>query len=267
MILTLPYPDIGAVAFQIGPLAIRWYALAYIAGLVLGWKYAVFLASRSPFPITREQVDDFLVWATIGVVLGGRLGYVLFSKPLDYLRDPLEIFAVWHGGMSFHGGALGVIAAIFLFAWRRAIPALAFGDIICCATPIGLFFGRVANFINAELYGRATDVPWAMIFPSDRLGLPRHPSQLYEAGLEGLVLFAVLAFLYLRTDLPRRAGAISGVFLIGYAVARSICEFFREPDSFLGFLAFGFTTMGQVLSLPLALAGLLLLLRARPKPA
>ena len=168
--------------------------------------------------------------------------------------------------MSFHGGALGVIAAIFLFAYRRSIPSLAFADIICCATPIGLFFGRIANFINAELYGRTTDVPWAMIFPHSD-GLPRHPSQLYEAALEGLVLFAVLAFLYLRTGLPRRPGAISGVFLLGYAIARSICEFFREPDAFLGFLAFGFTTMGQVLSLPLALAGLVLLLRARPKPA
>jgi phosphatidylglycerol---prolipoprotein diacylglyceryl transferase len=263
--LALAFPQIDPVAIEIGPLQIRWYALAYIAGLVLGWRYALYLAPRSPHAIKRQDVDDFLTWATVGVVLGGRLGYVLFYKPLYYLSNPLEIFAVWHGGMSFHGGALGVIIAIFWFCHRRQIPTLAFADLVCCATPIGLFFGRIANFINSELWGRVSDVPWAMVFPNGG-PVPRHPSQLYQAGMEGLALFTVLAVLQFGTRLRERAGALSGVFLLGYGIARFIGEFFRQPDAHLGYLVFG-ATMGQLLSLPLVAAGLWLLLRARPQPA
>ena len=262
----LVFPHLDPVAIEIGPLQIRWYALAYIAGLVLGWRYCLYLAGRSPHGIKRQDVDDFLSWATVGVVLGGRLGYILFYKPSYYFAHPLEIFAVWHGGMSFHGGALGVIVAIVWFCLRRKIPMFAFADIIVCAVPIGLFFGRIANFINAELWGRPSDVPWAMIFPTDPLHLPRHPSQLYEAAMEGLVLFVVLTSLQFGTRMRDRPGALSGVFLIGYAIARIIGEFFREPDAFLGFLVFG-ATMGQLLSIPLALAGLYLIFRAPPKPA
>jgi phosphatidylglycerol---prolipoprotein diacylglyceryl transferase len=261
----IAFPNIDPVAFEIGPLQIRWYALAYIAGLVLGWRYALYLATRSPHRIKRQDVDDFLSWATLGVVLGGRLGYVLFYKPLYYLYHPLEIFAVWQGGMSFHGGALGVIVAIIWFCRRRGIPMFAFADLVCVATPIGLFFGRIANFINGELWGRVSDAPWAMVFPTGGPE-PRHPSQLYQAGMEGLILFALLAWLFFGTRLRYRAGALSGVFLLGYGVARFIGEFFRQPDAHLGFLFLG-TTMGQLLSLPLALAGIWLIARAQPKTA
>ena len=260
MTLVIPYPNIDPVLIEIGPFAIRWYALAYIVGLVLGWRYAFVLARRSPFGITAQQIDDFLVWVTLGVVLGGRLGYVLFYKPAYYLANPLEIFAVWHGGMSFHGGALGVILGIVIYCRRHGIPILAFGDVVVCVVPIGLFFGRIANFINGELFGRPSDVPWAMIFPHDPLQVPRHPSQLYEASLEGLVLLAVLSFLFFRTPLRERPGAISGAFLLGYGLCRIVSEFFREPDAHLGYLFFG-VTMGQLLSLPLIAVGLFLLLR------
>jgi len=263
--LAIAFPHIDPVAFSLGPLQIRWYALAYIAGLVLGWRYAIYLAGRSPHGIKRQDVDDFLSWATLGVVLGGRLGYVLFYKPGYYLYHPLEIFAVWHGGMSFHGGALGVIIAIIWFCRRRKIPMFAFGDIICCATPIGLFFGRIANFINGELWGRVTDVPWGIIFPTGG-PLPRHPSQLYEAAMEGLILFAVLTYLQFGTRLRQKPGALSGIFLLGYALARVVGELFREPDAHLGFLFFG-STMGQLLSIPLAAVGLWLIFRPQPRPA
>jgi phosphatidylglycerol---prolipoprotein diacylglyceryl transferase len=260
----LPFPAINPILISIGPLAVRWYALAYIVGIVTGWRYAFALARRSPQGIKAQDIDDFLVWATLGVVLGGRLGYVLFYKPSEYFFHPLEIVEVWHGGMSFHGGCLGVIAAIFLFSYRRGIHPLAFGDIIAAVTPIGLFCGRIANFVNGELYGRPADVPWAMIFPADPLQVPRHPSQLYEAGLEGVVLFTVLAVAF--PFLKHRRGATAGAFLAGYGIARIIGEFFREPDSFLGYLFFG-ATMGQLLSLPFLLAGLWLILRSKPIPA
>jgi phosphatidylglycerol:prolipoprotein diacylglycerol transferase len=257
--LTIPYPAIDPVLVELGPFVIRWYALAYIAGLVIGWRWCLMLAKRPPLVVTVAAVDDFLVWATLGVVFGGRLGYVLFYKPGEYLAHPLEALQVWHGGMSFHGGALGVVAAIVLFCRQRKISILSFGDIIVCAVPIGLFFGRIANFINSELWGRVTDVPWAMVFPNGGPE-PRHPSQLYEAGLEGLALFLIINGLERFTKLRFRPGALSGVFLIGYGIARSIAELYREPDAFLGFLTFGLT-MGQWLSLPLVIAGLILLLR------
>ena len=260
--LTIPYPIIDPVIVSFGPFAIRWYALAYIAGLVIGWRYCLAIAKRPPQVARPQDIDDFLVWATIGVVLGGRIGYVLFYNFDRYLAEPLEALKLWHGGMSFHGGMLGVCLAIFLFCRQRKIPLLAFGDIITSAVPIGLFFGRIANFINAELWGRPTDVPWAMVFPTDPDHLPRHPSQLYEATLEGIVLFLVL-WLLQRAGGRQRPGLISGTFLTGYGIARVTVEFFRQPDPQLGYLVLGIT-MGQLLSLPLVLVGLWLMLRARP---
>jgi phosphatidylglycerol:prolipoprotein diacylglycerol transferase len=266
-LLAIPFPAIDPIAIAIGPLAIRWYALAYVVGLLGGWFYARRLAERSllwpPSPQPRAaDVDDLIVWVALGVVLGGRLGYVLFYNLAAYLANPLEIFAIWHGGMSFHGGFLGAATAIALFARSRGLNALALLDMAAVVTPIGLFFGRIANFINGELWGRpAPDFPYAVVFPHGG-PVPRHPSQLYEAFGEGLVLFIIMALAVNRFGF-RRPGLLSGLFVAGYAVARIICEFFREPDAQLGFL-FGTSlqalgggiTMGMVLSLPMALAGL-----------
>ena len=266
--MALHFPDIDPIAVRLGPIAIRWYALAYITGLVLGWRYVRWLAEKSKARITALQIDDFLVWATVGVVLGGRLGYILFYKPSYYLSHPLEVVQLWNGGMSFHGAAVGVIAAIVLFAWSQKIEILVLGDLVCCAEPIGQFFGRIANFINGELWGRVTDesVPWAMVFPRAEDGLLRHPSQLYEAGLEGLALFVVLHLLWRREPLRSRPGFLAGAYLIGYGLARIVCEFFRQPDDFLGFL-WGGATMGQLLSIPLILVGSAFILRAKKKAA
>jgi len=255
MSFALAYPQIDPVALSLGPFAIRWYALAYITGLLLGWRAVKALVARPPHAMTDTEVDDFLVWATLGVVLGGRLGYVLFYKPAYFLEHPLEIFQMWHGGMSFHGGALGVIAAIVVFARLRGRNLFLIGDVICCVEPIGQFFGRIANFINGELYGRPApaDLPWAMVFPTGGPE-PRHPSQLYQAGLEGLALGLVLFVLWRFTGLRHRPGALSGVFLAGYGIARMIGETFRQPDAHLGYLWAGFT-MGQFLSVPLVLVG------------
>jgi phosphatidylglycerol:prolipoprotein diacylglycerol transferase len=263
-LFAIPFPAIDPVAVTFGPFAIRWYALAYIVGLLIGWRYCLYLADRSPNLVARRDIDDFLIWATLGVVLGGRIGYVLFYNPAYYAQHPVEALYVWHGGMSFHGGALGVSLAIFLFARRRAVPVLAFADIICEAIPIGLLFGRIANFINGELFGRVTDVPWAMVFPNGG-PLPRHPSQLYEASCEGLLLFLVL-FAAERAGARRCPGFVSGLFLVGYSVARMSGELFRQPDPQLGFLVFG-TTMGQLLSIPLLLVGIGLIWWARRRPA
>ena len=219
--------------------------------------------------MTALQVDDFLAWATFGVVIGGRLGYVLFYKPVDYFTHPLDIFKLWEGGMSFHGGLLGVAVAIFFYGRKYRIPVLQMGDLIAVVAPIGLFFGRLANFVNGELWGRPAgpDVPWAMIFPDPASGgIPRHPSQLYEAGLEGLLLLLLMHLLWRVEAIRMRAGTLTGCLLLGYAAARITSEFFREPDAFLGFLAFG-ATMGQLLSLPLALAGLILILWPRKATA
>ena len=264
MIPALLFPQVDPVIVQIGPLAIRWYALAYIVGLVLGWRLMRRLVERSPVVATPLQVDDFLTWATLGVVLGGRLGYVLFYQPRTYLHDPLGIFAVWQGGMSFHGGMLGVSLAVVWFCRRQHIPLLGFADRLAVVAPVGLCLGRIANFINGELWGRAAldSVPWAMVFPYAGPVL-RHPSQIYQALLEGLILFLVMWLLARQDAIRARFGVLTGIFLAGYAIARIIGEMFREPDAFLGFLAFG-TTMGQVLSVPMLLAGLWLILRARP---
>ena len=251
--LALSFPEIDPVLIQIGPIAIRWYALAYIAGLFLGWRYCQRLGERySPAKIPRPFFDDLLLWATLGVVLGGRIGYVLFYKPMYFLTDPLQIVKVWEGGMSFHGGLLGVTLAIVFFSRYRKIDMLAVGDVVAAATPIGLFFGRLANFINGELFGRTTDVPWGVVFPNGGPE-PRHPSQLYEAFLEGLVLF-VLLYVMLRLGAMRHRGALIGTFLAGYGVSRFLVEFVREPDAHLGLL-FQFVTMGQLLSLPMILLG------------
>ena len=260
MLYALPFPAIDPVLIEIGPFAIRWYALSYILGLVLAWRYCRALTKRPPQAMTAEAFDDFLLWATLGVVLGGRLGYVVFYQPGFFLEHPGRIFALWQGGMSFHGGLIGVLVAIGLFARKRGLHYFTVADIVGAATPIGLFLGRVANFINGELFGRPSDVPWAMVFPHGGPA-PRHPSQLYEAGLEGLLLFAVLYGL-VRLGWLERTGAISGCFLIGYGLARGFVELFREPDAHLGFL-FGFVTMGQLLSLPLILAGLAILFWSR----
>ena len=251
--LALTFPEIDPILFQIGPIAIRWYALAYIAGLFLGWRYCLRLGERhSPAKIAPAFFDDLLLWAPLGVVLGGRVGYVLFYKPMYFLSDPLQIVKVWEGGMSFHGGLLGVTLAIILFSRYRKIDMVAVGDVVAAAAPIGLFFGRLANFINGELFGRTTEVPWGMVFPHGGPE-PRHPSQLYEAFLEGLVLFLLL-YALVRLGAMRHRGSLIGTFLAGYGLSRFLVEFVREPDAHLGVL-FQFVTMGQILSLPMILLG------------
>ncbi len=267
--LTLPYPAFDPVLIQIGPLAIRWYALAYIGGVLFGWYYARTIIRNGRLwggraPMTVTDFDDFVVWVTFGIILGGRLGYVLFYNPAHFAAHPAEILQLWQGGMSFHGGFAGCVIAVLSFAWRREIPALSLGDVTCAVGPIGLFLGRMANFINGELWGRPTDVPWAMVFPGAG-PLPRHPSQLYEAALEGIVLLAVLAFA-VRAGALRRPGLVIGLFAIGYALARSFCELFREPDAQLGFI-WGGLTMGMLLSVPLFLAGVAFVVLARRQAA
>lgn len=258
MLLALPFPAIDPVAIAIGPLAIRWYALAYVVGLLGGWYYARRLAANASLwgdlrRPTLADTDDLIVWVALGVVLGGRIGYVLFYNFDVYLAQPSEMFAVWRGGMSFHGGFLGSILAIVLFARRRNLSGLAMLDLAAVVVPIGLFFGRIANFVNGELWGRpAPDFPYAFVFPNGG-PVPRHPSQLYEAFGEGLVLFVLLALAVRRFGF-RRPGLLGGMFVLGYAVARIVCEFFREPDPQLGYL-FGGVTMGMLLSVPMALVG------------
>ncbi|MBV9076916.1 MAG: prolipoprotein diacylglyceryl transferase [Methylobacteriaceae bacterium] len=258
-LLALPFPAIDPIAIAIGPFAIRWYALAYVAGIVIGWWLSRRLAANEALWGTTRRpslldMDDLIVWVALGVVLGGRVGYVLFYNLDQYLAHPVEIFTVWQGGMSFHGGFLGTVLAIVLFARSRGLNPLAMLDVAAVVTPIGLFAGRIANFVNGELWGRpAPDVAWAVVFP--RAGdVPRHPSQLYEAAAEGLILFAVMLFTVRRFGF-RRPGLVGGVFVLGYAVARILCEHFREPDAQLGFLLGG-ATMGQLLSVPMAVVGL-----------
>ena len=258
---------------SVGPLSIRWYALAYISSLLLGWRIVRHLVRRSPAVATVEQTDDFLTWATLGVVVGGRLGYVLIYQfifdPSAVLNNPLSILAVWNGGMSFHGGAVGVTVALILFCRHQKIPLLGFADRIAIVTPLGLGIGRLANFVNGELWGRpAPDwVPFRMIFPSAPDDLPRYPSQLYQSFMEGLVLFTILWVLGRREAVRERFGVLTGVFLAGYAVARTLGELVRQPDDLPlnhGFLIEG-ATMGQLLSLPMLIAGLWLIARARPR--
>lgn len=264
--LTLPFPAIDPVLVEIGPFAIRWYALAYIGGLLLGWRYLRVIVRRPGWTLDAEIVDDFLFYATLGVVIGGRLGFVIFYNPGYFLTHPLEIFAVWQGGMAFHGGLIGVAVGCLWVARKHGVPPLEIGDAAAVAAPIGLFFGRLANFINGELYGRVSDVPWAMVFPNAG-PLPRHPSQLYEAALEGLLLFAVMAWLARGAYDPARRGRLAGTFLVGYGLARFSVEFVRQYDLQLG-LFLGIFTMGQLLSLPMVALGAWLLARTpRALPA
>jgi phosphatidylglycerol:prolipoprotein diacylglycerol transferase len=260
--LTITFPVFDPVAISLGPIAIRWYALAYIGGIVLGWIYARSLLKQErlwggPAPITLVQLDDFILWVTVGIIVGGRAGYVLFYNPAYFIQHPADIFQLWNGGMSFHGGFLGCVAAVMLFARKNDISILSLGDITTAVGPIGLFLGRLANFINSELWGRKTDasVPWAMVFPNGGPDL-RHPSQLYEAGLEGILLFAVLAVM-IRMGALKRPGLILGSFIAIYGLARITAELFREPDPQLGFL-WGGLTMGMLLSVPMILAGAIL---------
>ena len=267
----LPYPAINPVLIHIGPLAVRWYALAYIVGILAGWFYARHIIASErlwggPAPLTVLDFDDFIIWVTLGIILGGRIGYVLFYNLPVFVAHPIQIFELWNGGMSFHGGVLGCIVAIVGFALYRGIPVLSLGDVTTAVAPIGLFLGRIANFINGELWGRPTDVPWAMVFPNGG-PMPRHPSQLYEAALEGIVLFIVLNVL-VRLGALKRPGVVTGCFGVGYGIARITCEFFREPDVQLGFL-WGGLTMGMLLCIPLMLIGVAILAYAfssEPKP-
>jgi phosphatidylglycerol---prolipoprotein diacylglyceryl transferase len=265
-ILAITFPVFDPVAFSIGWFVIRWYALAYIGGIVLGWIYARSLVKKQrlwggPVPITLVQLDDFILWVTIGIIVGGRTGYVLFYNPVFFIQHPAEIFQLWNGGMSFHGGFLGCVAAVVLFARKNDISVLSLGDITTAVGPIGLFLGRLANFINSELWGRTADssVPWAVVFPNGG-PLPRHPSQLYEAGLEGILLFAILAVM-VRMGALKRPGLILGSFIAIYGLARITAEFFREPDPQLGFL-WGGLTMGMLLSVPMIIVGAILIMMA-----
>ena len=268
MLYAIPYPVIDPVLIEVGPFAIRWYALAYIVGLLVGWRYVRRLVAGPPKVCESRDVDDFLLWATLGVLVGGRLGFVVLYTALQddfFLQNPLAVLQVWKGGMAFHGGLLGVAVAEVLFCRSRRIPLFAFTDAVACAAPIGLFLGRVANFINGELYGRISDVPWAMVFPNGG-PLPRHPSQLYEAVLEGLVLIVLLLVMWRRKGIRCRPGILTGIFLVGYGLARGFAEQFRELDPGVAFLVGG-TTWAQWLSVVMVAAGALLIVRALWRPA
>lgn len=269
LLAIMPFPDIDPIAFSIGPLAVHWYGLAYVAGIMLGWYYARLIAGNNSLwpgnqsPITRAQLDDFIVWVALGIVLGGRIGYILFYDLGAIVENPIRAIQIWNGGMSFHGGLTGTTIAMLIFARRNSIPIWSLFDIVAAVVPIGLFCGRIANFINGELWGRLTDVPWAVVFPT---GGPfaRHPSQLYEAGLEGIVLVLVLALLIYVFRALKTPGFISGVFVCGYAMSRIFVEFFREPDAQLGYLlGTNWLTMGMVLSSPMILLGIWAMVRAR----
>jgi len=271
-LFAIPFPAFDPVLIEIGPFSLRWYALAYIVGIFLGWWYAKRLVGNQRLwgpagsPMTPADIDDFVVWCTLGIILGGRIGYVLFYDLPRYTAHPLEVFALWQGGMSFHGGFLGTVLAMVLFSRVRRIPTWSLIDVIAPSVTFGLFLGRLANFVNGELFGRVTDVPWAIIFPAGGPE-PRHPSQLYEAGLEGVALFIVLRILTHRYHKLQTPGFVSGAFATGYGVARTFVEFFRQPDIQIGYLAGGLT-MGMLLSIPMIFAGIALMVWAsRRKPA
>ena len=255
------FPEISPIALQVGPLDIHWYGIGYVVSILFVWWYAKRLAatphlwSGNAAPVAAIDLDDFVMWAAVGVVAGGRIGYILFYDLSAYLADPLSIFAVWKGGMSYHGGFLGTTLAMILFAKKRGIPVWSMFDIVAAGVPFGLGVVRMANFVNSELWGRVTDVPWGVIFPNGGPD-PRHPSQLYEAALEGVVLFAVLFLLTHRSLKMKTPGYIAGAFVAGYGLSRIVVEFFRMPDAQLGYLAGGWLTMGMVLSTPMVLAGL-----------
>jgi phosphatidylglycerol:prolipoprotein diacylglycerol transferase len=264
----LPFPDIDPVIVRIGPLAIHWYGLGYVVGILFAWWYARRLVGNGRLwaggqsPVSATDIDDFLIWAAAGVVLGGRLGYILFYDLARYVQNPADILAVWQGGMSFHGGLTGVTVAMILFARRRGFSVWSLFDIIAAGVPVGFGLVRVANFVNSELWGRTTDVPWAFVFPNGGPE-PRHPSQLYEALLEGLVLFVVLRLLTHRALKLKTPGFVAGAMVAVYGASRIFVEFFREPDAHIGYLAGGWLTMGMVLSLPMVLIGAGVMLYAR----
>lgn len=268
----LAFPNIDPVIVQVGPLAVHWYGLGYVIGILFAWWYAGRLVSNNrlwggkPSPISRTDIDDFVLWAAGGILLGGRLGYILFYDLPRYIESPSDILAVWQGGMSFHGGLAGVTIAMIVFAWRRGINPWSLFDVIAASVPVGFGLVRVTNFINSELWGRPTDVPWAFVFPNGG-PLPRHPSQLYEAALEGLVLFLVLRLLTHRALKLAQPGFVAGAMVAGYGAARIFAEFFREPDAHIGYLAGNWLTMGMVLSTPMVLLGVWAMLRARPAHA
>jgi phosphatidylglycerol:prolipoprotein diacylglycerol transferase len=278
----VPFPNIDPVLIHLGPLAIRWYALAYVAGILLGWRYATGLLKnpalwlRRGAPFTPEQMDDLILWIALGVIVGGRLGHVLFYTPFSRtLADPLSIFRVWEGGMSFHGGVIGVTLAMILFAWRNKLDLLRIADVVAATYPIGHFLGRIANFINGELWGRVTNVPWGIRFCNEQIvktfgtcpagDLPRHPSQLYEAFFEGLVLFAILRWATHGAKLGNRRGVITGLFLVFYGLFRIVIENFRQPDAGMENIFLGLT-MGMILSFPMVLGGVFLIARGMMEP-
>ena len=268
IVLTIPFPDIDPVAVSIGPVSIKWYGLSYMAGLLLGWLYANSLVSNARLwrdgksPLTRAQIEDLLIWMTLAIIVGGRLGQVLLYDPGFYFANPIEILKVWRGGMSFHGGFIASAIALPLFARRYGVSALPVMDLTCAATPFGLFLGRIANFINSEHWGRPGDLPWAMVFPNGGPE-PRHPSQLYEAALEGLVMFVILRVVTHSSIFGlKRPGLVTGVWLVWYAIARTICEVFREPEA-VHALNLGPFTAGQMYSAPMLLLGLYLIWNAK----
>jgi phosphatidylglycerol---prolipoprotein diacylglyceryl transferase len=268
----VPFPKFDPVLIHLGPLAIRWYALAYIAGILLGWRYCAGLIRNARLwaplsaPATAAQIDDLILWLTFGVIAGGRIGYILFYGRGQFAHDPMEMLRLWHGGMSFHGGFLGVITAVVVFALVNRLDMLRLGDLIAPCVPIGLFFGRLANFINGELWGRPTTLPWGIVFPDAPDALPRHPSQLYEAALEGIVLFLILRWATHRARWLPKQGALTGLFMLGYGAARIALENVRNPDIGMPNFPLGLT-MGMILSIPMVLAGLWLIVRALRAPA
>ena len=284
---TIPLPDMQPGPIHLGPFPVRWYALGYIFGLLAGWWYAVRIVSTARLwgeapagPLKKQDIDDFAFYAMIGILLGGRIGYILFYtipyEPHKLTGDPMFILRMWEGGMSFHGGLIGAIIAVIATSWLRKIPFISLGDVACAAAPIGIFLVRIANFINGELFGRPTDAPWAMRFPDYSWatrewgsvdGKPLvHPSQLYEAALEGALLFAICWFAILKLRLLRKPGMVAGIFLIGYAISRTIVENFREPDNFTQGIMPEWFTMGMLLSIPMILGGAYLIWRANRGP-
>lgn len=257
--MALNFPEIDPIAIHITEnIGVRWYALAYLVGILFGWVYALNLVgnNKAERP-NREDIDNVITWLVLGVVLGGRIGYVLFYNFSEYIHNPLEILYIWQGGMSFHGGLIGVVTAIVLYSRLNKIPVLALGDIIAVIAPIGLFFGRIANFINGELYGRIADVPWAVYFPYGG-DYPRHPSQIYESLLEGALMFYILKLASKNEKIRSKNGFLTGIFIAGYGMCRFVVEFFREPDVQIGFV-FKYFSMGQLLSLPMVIIGLLVI--------
>lgn len=256
----LSFPDINPIILPLGPLAISWYSLSYVVGILIGWRYAIRVVKANDLGISPKNLDDFVSWVIIGIIIGGRLGYILFYDPAKYFSHPIEILKTYEGGMSFHGGIIGYITAAYLFSKKNNIHFLSLTDISAIVCPVTLMLGRIANFINAELYGRVTDVPWGVVFPGTIE--PRHPSQLYEAFCEGLLLIIILGFCANKTSALLKRGLISSLFLIFYSIFRIIIEFFREPDIQIGFIVGDFT-MGQLLCLPMLIVGIILMIKTK----